>query len=119
MESKPIIEINSFISKLSGMIKYSITNLDGIINLKRISKALCVPDEVIDCALTMLDDVQMIDLNKEDDYNYKISHFHPLELSKIQNSEMYIELKSLLDDINRFKNFYTNSTIQEIKEICV
>ncbi len=110
------INVESFISKLSGMLKYALSNLNGVINLSRAAKALSVSEEVIECALTLFDDVNMISLDKEDDENYKISDFHPVELSKVKQSDIFNELEAQLNEINSFKRFYLNASIDDIKE---
>lgn len=109
------INIDSFIPKLSGMLKYALSNLNGIINLSRAARALSVSEETIECALTLFDEAGMIDLDKEDDENYKISDIHPIELSKIKQTDIFTELESQLEDINSFKRFYLNSSIEEMK----
>ncbi len=111
------INTDSFITKLSGMLNYSISNLNGEIDLSRISKALGVTNDAVECALTIFDDIQMIDLNKENETNYKITYVHPIELSKVKEHDMYLELTSLIKDINDFRQFYLNSSIDDIKEL--
>jgi hypothetical protein len=59
----------------------------------------------------------MIDLNKENETNYKITYVHPIELSKVKEHDMYLELTSLIKDINDFRQFYLNSSIDDIKEL--
>ena len=110
------ITIDSFVAKLSGMLKYAISNLNGVVNLKRLSRALNVSVEIIECALNLFEEAGMIDLDKEDDENYKILNLHPIELSKIKQNEIFSELSLLLDEINSFKNFYLYSSIDKIKE---
>ncbi|MCD7740195.1 MAG: DHH family phosphoesterase, partial [Candidatus Gastranaerophilales bacterium] len=113
-----ITEINTdiLISKLSGMLKYALSNLNGVINLNRAAKALSVTDETVECALTVFEDSKMIDLQKIDDSNFKISYLHPVELSKIKGNELFPDLENHLTDINAFRNFYINSPVEEIKE---
>lgn len=109
------ITIDSFISKLSGMLKYAITNLNGTVNVLRISKALCVTEDIIECALNIFEEVDMLSIVKEDDDNYKISDIHPIELSKIKQTEIYNELEIQLNEINSFKRFYLNSSTDDVK----
>lgn len=113
------ITMDTLIVKLSGMIKYAISSLDGIVNIKRAAKALSVSEDTIECALNIFENVEMIDLNKADDFNYKITYIHPVELSKVKQSEMISDLESLIKEINLFKHFYINSTIEEIKEVLI
>ncbi len=110
------ITIDNLIVKLSGMIKYAISNLNGTVDVKRAARALSVEEETIDCALTMFENIEMIDLNKIDENNYEITYIHPVELSKVKQNEMISDLETKINDINTFKNFYLNSTIDEIKE---
>ncbi|MBQ8886387.1 MAG: single-stranded-DNA-specific exonuclease RecJ [Candidatus Gastranaerophilales bacterium] len=113
------ITIDSFVSKLSGMLKYAVSNLNGIVNLNRAAKALNVSSEIIECALNLFDEAGMIDLDKEDDENYKLLNLHPIELSKIKQNEIFSELEQLLSEVNSFKRFYLNSSVDEIKEVAL
>ncbi len=110
------IGTDSLISRLSGMLKYALSNLNGIISVNRAAKALSVPDETIECALSLFEDSKMIDLNRIDENNFKISYLHPVELSKIKKNELFPDLENQLLDINAFRNFYLNSPVDEIKE---
>lgn len=111
------INIETFVSKLSGMLKYAISNLKGNVNLFRAAKALSVPEETVDCALILFDEAGMIDLNKIDDENYQIINLHPIEMSKIKQNEIFNDLEKKLEEVNSFKRFYLNSTIEDIREI--
>ncbi|HIS88005.1 TPA: single-stranded-DNA-specific exonuclease RecJ [Candidatus Avigastranaerophilus faecigallinarum] len=106
----------SFISKFSGMLKYSLSNLNGQIDTNRAAKALCVNEETVECALTLLEESEMIDLNKIDETTFKISYLHPVELSKIKQHELFFDLKENILNINAFRSFYLNTPIDEIKE---
>ena len=110
------INIESFVSKLSGMLKYAVSNLNGVVNLLRAAKALSVSDETIECALNLFDEAGMIDIDKIDDENYKIINLRPIEMSKIKQNEIFSDLENKLFEINSFKRFYLNSSIEEIKE---
>ena len=113
-----ISEINTdnFISKLSGMIKYSIGNINGELELVKLSKALDVDVETVDCALSLLENINMISLDRYSNEKYKVSNFNPTELSKIKHDELYITLSERIDNINSFRKFYLDSTVDELKE---
>lgn len=113
-----ISEINSdnFISKLSGMIKYSIGNINGELELVKLSKALDVDVETVDCALSLLENISMINLDRYSNEKYKVSNFNPTELSKIKHDELYTALSERIDNINSFRKFYLDSTVDELKE---
>ncbi|MCD7879459.1 MAG: hypothetical protein LUG16_05960, partial [Candidatus Gastranaerophilales bacterium] len=113
------ITTDSFILKLSGMLKYALSNLNGIVNIQRASKALSVDEDTIDCALNLFWDSEMIDLERKDDENYVISYLHPVELSKIKNAGVYTDLETHINSINAFKTFYLNSPVEEIKSYAI
>ena len=113
------LNIDTFITRLSGMLKYSLSNLSGELNIERLSKAFGVENDVIECALTLFDEVSMINLNKTGENIYYINQLHPIELSKIKESPMYLELSDLIDKINNFRNFYLTSSVNDIKEMCM
>lgn len=112
-----LLSIENFISKLSGMLKYALKNLDGIISTKRAAKALSASNNTVECALNLFKKSNMIDLNKIDENNYKISYVHPIEFSRIKNNDIYYDLEIKLNDINDFRTFYLNSPIEEIKNL--
>ena len=110
------LSFDMFISKLSGMLKYALSNLNGIISIKRAAKALNSSNETVECALTLLEECKMIDLNELDENNYKITYIHPIEISKVKNNDIFPELDANINEINEFRKIYLNSSIDEIKE---
>lgn len=110
------ISVNSFVSKLSGMIKYALGNLNGELNLEKLSKALGVDEETVDCAISLFENVNMIEIEKNNDSAYKVVSFNSVELSKITQDELFETLKEQIDAVNSFRNFYLNSSVEEIKE---
>ena len=113
------ISIENFISKLSGMLKYALSSLKGNVDVLRVAKALRVDEETVECALTLFEESEMIDLNKIDEKEFQISYLHPVELSKIKQNELYCDLENNLHNINAFRNFYLNSPIEQIKEVVI
>ncbi len=111
------LNTDTLISKLSGMLKYAIKNMNGKIQTERLSLALNTSEEIIECAFLLLEDMQVTDLNKINDNEYKISFIHPIELSKLKSNDLYAELDEQISKNNSFKNFYRNSSTDEIKEL--
>ena len=107
---------DKFTLKISGMLKYAMTNLNGIIDIRRISNVLNVDTATTECALYILEDCKMIEIEKVSENEYKLNKFTPIEISKIKNDDMFNELETRINEINSYRNFYLNSTIDEIKE---
>jgi len=106
-----------FVSKLSGMLKYALSNLSGAVSVKRAAKALGASNDAVDCALNLLEDAGMIDLERINEDICKISYVHPIEFSKVKANSLFEDLENHLNDINAFRSFYLNSGAEEIKEM--
>ena len=109
--------IDSLISNLSGMLKYSVNNFEGKISVNRLEKALGVDSETVLNMLSMFDEVEMIELDQISNDEYLIKSLNPVELSKIKQSSLYLLIDDQIQEINKFKDFYINSDVNEIKEI--
>lgn len=109
------IVVDNLITKLSGMLKYALSNMGGVINLSRIASALSVDIETLDCALSLFENAQMIVLNRNTNQEYSIISLHPIELSKIKQDDLYHTLNDMIDEINSFRKFYLNSNIDGIR----
>ncbi len=110
------LQIEDIITKLSGMIKYSLGKINGIFDVKRAANALSVDNDTIDCALTLFENTGMVDLDKFSECEYKINSLTPIELSKIISDDLYIEFSEKINNINEFRKFYLTSSINDIKE---
>lgn len=113
-----ITELNTdnLISKLSGMLKYAISNMNGHINLLRASSALNIDIEILDCALSLFENCEMIELNKSSDEKYIVSNLSPVELSKVKQDDLYLVFDEQVKEINQFRRFYLKASVEEIKE---
>ena len=110
------INIDSFLAKLSGMLKYSLANLDGIFSLCRASSALGIDVETLETAISLFENSTVIKFLKVNDEEYKILDVNPVELSKIKQDDIYPEFEERIQSINSFRNFYLNASLDEIKE---
>ncbi len=109
------INIDILITKLSGMLKYALSNINGHINLERAANALSVDIETLDCVLSLFENCGMIDLDKFSDEEYRISQLNPIEFSKIKQDDLFCVLEEQISNINEFRRFYLNANIEEIK----
>ena len=74
-----------------------------------------VDTDTIDCTLTIFENVNMTELERINEFNCKILNIKPVELSKIKQDSLYIELSERIKNINEFRNYYLNSPIENIK----
>lgn len=111
------INIDNFISTISGMLKYAVSSLNGNLDIKRLSDALCVNEEIIINTLNLFNDSNIIDLVQVSEDNFKITHFNPFELSKIKQNDLFLLINDQISEVNQFKSFYINTPVEKIKEI--
>lgn len=110
------INVQTLITKLSGMIKYAIKNLNGETDIERVAKALNVDYETIECALNLLENENVISIKVQNENICIISDIKIIELSKLKENELYSILEENLKNTNLFKDFYINAEYDEIKE---
>lgn len=113
------VSTDTIITKLSGMLKYALSNLNGVINISRISNALGIDIETLDCALALFENCEMIDLDKKSTDEYIITSIHSAELSKIKQDDLYFALDDRIKEVNSFRKFYLETSVDEIKEFAV
>lgn len=113
----PEINTDTIITKLSGMLKYAVSNLEGKVNLQRAANALCIDKETLETLLLLFENCNMIVVSKVNNDEISISSLKPIELSKIKQDELYCSVDERINDINEFRKFYLNSSIEGIKEI--
>lgn len=113
-----IIEISTdtIITKLSGMLKYALSNLKGVINISRISNALGIDNETLDCAFSLFENCEMINLDKKSTEEYIITSLQCAELSKIKQDDLYFALDDRIKEVNSFRKFYLETSVDKIKE---
>ncbi len=113
----PSISTDIIISKLSGMLKYALSNLNGEFNLSKLANALYIDIETLEGILNLFENCNMTDYNKTGNDTAKITYLHPIELSKIKQDDLYLTIDDKIKEINEFRKFYLNSTTDEIKEL--
>ena len=97
------IKEEEFITKLSGMLKYALSHLNGNIDICRLASALTVDKDTIECALSLLENSDFIELERLSDMDCKIIKITPVELSKIMQEDLYLPLAEKISNINEFK----------------
>ena len=109
------VSTDSLISKLSGMLKYSLSNMNGHINLCRAANALGIDVETLDLLLSLFENCEMVNLDKTSEVEHVVSNLNPIELSKVKRDDLYFVLDEQIKEINDFRNFYLNSSVDELK----
>lgn len=111
------LNTDNFISTLSGMMKYALSNMNGILDIIRAANALNVDSETLEYAIDLFENCKIANLDKLSETEYKIIEITPVELSKIKQDELYIELEEKIKNINSFRNYYLKESINDIKEL--
>lgn len=102
---------------LSGMLKYSLNNLNGKLNIEKMAKSSGTDVDIVINTILMFNEVNMVDAEQISENEYRISSLNPVEISKIKNSSLYSVIEDEISEINNFKNFYLNAKVEDIKEL--
>ena len=112
------INSKTMLSTLAGMVKYCVNNKNGEIDIHTLTKNLCIGEETIKLALTLLEQTGMISLESDDEINYKIGFIKPVKLSEIEEQSLYGELTERINYSNNFKKRIFEASVEELHEIC-
>ncbi len=112
------MNVQTFLSTLSGMLKYCVNNKNGEFNLPALAQGLCAGEETTKLALLLLEQAQMISLDSADEINYKIGFLNPVKLSDIEAENLFTELKERINEVNSFKKLISEASVEELHAIC-
>ena len=112
------MNIKTFLSTLSGMLKYCVNNKNGEFDILSLARNLCVGEETTKLALALLEQAQMISLETEDEINYKAAFVKPVKFSDIEGESLYEELEERINEINNFKKRISDASVDELHSIC-
>lgn len=111
------IDALELVKNVSGMLKYVCnpnSGKNGEINLCDISNYLSISDEVAELCFDMLESMEMFEVVDKTGSGYKIEFLHAVELSKIQESEMYEELIDELQHIYDYRQKLCTMPLEEL-----
>ena len=108
------IDPQELIKNISGMLKYVSNAKDGEVVLSDISDFLGISDEVTELSFDMLESLGMFEILGKNVNTYKITFLHPVEFSKVKESEMFEELQNELQKIYDYRQKLLTSPLEEL-----
>ncbi len=108
------IEPQELIKNISGMLKYVSTSKSGEVVLSDIADFLGISDEVCELCFDMLESLGMFEVIEKNVNTYKITFLHPVEYSKVQESEMFEELQNELQKIYDYRQKLLTMPLEEL-----
>ena len=108
-----------FIRMLSGMIRYSHKNKDGILETDKIAVLLGVTIECVDVAIQLFVSSKMIDAKLVEENKYKIFFKDSVEFSKLKEREEYKLLSAELVKVESFKREVKSSSLEDIQSLLI
>lgn len=108
------IDPQELIKNISGMLKYVSNAKDGEVILSDISDFLGISDEVTELCFDMLESLGMFEILGKNVNTYKITFLHPVEFSKVKESEMFEELQNELQKIYDYRQKLLTSPLEEL-----
>ena len=112
------INTKTFLSTLTGMLKYCVNNKNGEFDLRALTRSLGTGEETTKLALTLLEQTGVISLESEDEVNYKTALLKPVKLSELEEQGLYGELTEKIEETNNFKKRIFEASVEELHEIC-
>ena len=108
------IESQELIKNISGMLKYVSSSKNGEVILSDIADFLGISDEVCELCFDMLESLGMFEVVEKNANTYKITFLHPVEYSKVQESEMFEELQNELQKIYDYRQKLLTMPLEEM-----
>ena len=107
--------LENYIRKLNGMIKYCNNKLSGKIEILKLAQALSVSENFVQIALEILEDIgsiKILDTNK-------IQYINSFDYEKFQQNSLYEILNEEFEIILEFKKSLLNCKIEEIEDMMI
>lgn len=108
------IEPQELIKNISGMLKYVSNSKNGEVVLADIADFLGISDEVTELCFDMLESLGMFEIESKNVNTYKIVFLHPVEYSKVQESDMFEELQNELQKIYDYRAKLLTMPLEEL-----
>ena len=108
------IDAQELVKNISGMLKYVDSSKNGEVNICDISDFLAVSDEVTELCFDLFESLDMIEILKKNNTNYKIKFLKAIEFSKIKEFDLYDELQNELQKIITYREMLCQAPLEEI-----
>ena len=107
--------LENYIRKLNGMIKYCANKLSGKIEILKLSQALSLSENFVQISLEILEDIGSIRILDVD----KIEYIKSFDYEKFKQNSLFELLKDEFITVIEFKKSLLTSEISEIEELIV
>lgn len=104
------------LSKMAGMLKYTLSTLKGKTSLKDMRRALLFDDNIIKSGLNILADCGFADINIEEEGIVLVSDIHSVKSEILSQSRYYAEFEQMLTEYKNHVLKINNLPFEELKE---
>lgn len=111
------VDSKGFLSKIAGMMKYTLSSLNGKTTLKAMCSALCCDDNIIFKAINVLQKSEFINGGIDEKGNITIDSIRSTGISKISEMIEFEEFNSVFNEYKSYNNTINNAPIQDIKNL--
>lgn len=98
------INMPDLVKNVSGMIKYADNQKNGVFDFQKAAAFLAVSKICVKLLIKAFEEVNCIKINDLNDDFCKLKFLTDNDISKMQNSEAYIELQKTISDITDYRN---------------
>lgn len=112
----PEPKIDAILSKMAGMLKYTLTSLNGKTTLRDMRRALSFDDEIIEFGLNILADSGFANVTVDGDGKVFVSQIHSVKSDVLTQNHYYNEFSKMLEDYKSHVLKINNLPFDELKK---
>lgn len=112
----PVPKIDLILSKIAGMLKYTLSSLGGKTMLKDMRRALIFDNEIIETGINILSECGLADVDVDEEGNIFVSEIHAVKSDVITQNPHYEEFEQQLNDFKNHVDKINNLPFDELKK---
>ncbi|MGN0014525.1 MAG: single-stranded-DNA-specific exonuclease RecJ [Candidatus Gastranaerophilaceae bacterium] len=111
------LDTKGFLSKIAGMLRYTLSSLNGETTLKAMRSALYCSDDILLKAILVLQKAKIVNGEIDKNGNIDVSSIHSTGIFQINEMLEFKEFNSAFNEYKIYNNTINNAPIQEIKKL--
>ena len=111
------VNLNDFIGKILGMIKYATHNKNGEFDIVVVSEILGINEQIIELTVNLLNETGAIKINSANGSVYNVEYLMPIAFDEVLTVDEFEELKSKLDSAKKFKQHILSVDEKELSQL--
>lgn len=111
----PSPKTDLILSKIAGMLKYTVSSLGGKTTLKSMRRALLFDDEITELGINILSSCGLADVKVDENGNVNVAEVHSAKSDVVEHNSDYAEFETMLNDYKNHVLKINNLPFEELK----